>query len=62
MPCAVSTFARLEGLPTVQCAPTRAAFLQGQDQMRIVKQKLMEMIPDISIFLDVDGQRPHTER
>jgi len=26
----------------------------GQDQMRIVKQRLLEMIPDLVIFLDVD--------
>ena len=26
----------------------------GQDQMRIVKQRLLEMVPDFSIFLDVD--------
>jgi len=26
----------------------------GQDQMRIVKQRLLEMIPDLSVFLDVD--------
>lgn len=26
----------------------------GQDQMRIVKQRLLEMIPELSIFLDVD--------
>ena len=26
----------------------------GQDQMRIVKQRLMEMVPDLRIFLDVD--------
>jgi len=26
----------------------------GQDQMRVVKQRLLEMIPDLSIFLDVD--------
>ena len=27
---------------------------QGQDEMRVVKQKLLEMLPDLSIFLDVD--------
>jgi hypothetical protein len=26
----------------------------GQDQMRIVKQRLLEMVPGLSIFLDVD--------
>ena len=26
----------------------------GQDQMRIVKQRLVEMLPDASVFLDVD--------
>ena len=26
----------------------------GQDQMRVVKQRLLEMLPDASIFLDVD--------
>ena len=26
----------------------------GQDQMRIVKQRLLEMMPDLSVFLDVD--------
>jgi hypothetical protein len=26
----------------------------GQDQMRIVKQRLLEMIPDVQVFLDVD--------
>jgi len=26
----------------------------GQDQMRIVKQRLLEMIPDLDVFLDVD--------
>ena len=26
----------------------------GQDQMRIVKQRLLEMLPNLSIFLDVD--------
>ena len=29
----------------------------GQDQMRIVKQRLLEMIPDLHVFLDVDGNR-----
>ena len=29
----------------------------GQDQMRIVKQRLLEMIPDLAVFLDVDGMR-----
>ena len=26
----------------------------GQDQMRIVKQRMKEMLPDAQIFLDVD--------
>lgn len=26
----------------------------GQDQMRIVKQRLVEMVPDLKVFLDVD--------
>lgn len=26
----------------------------GQDQMRIVKQKLLEMMPGAAVFLDVD--------
>ena len=26
----------------------------GQDQMRVVKQRLLEMMPDLRIFLDVD--------
>ena len=26
----------------------------GQDQMRIVKQRLLEMMPQLSIFLDID--------
>ena len=26
----------------------------GQDQMRIVKQRLVEMLPDARVFLDVD--------
>ena len=26
----------------------------GQDQMRIVKQRLLEMLPDLKCFLDVD--------
>jgi len=26
----------------------------GQDQMRIVKQRMLEMIPNVSVFLDVD--------
>ena len=29
----------------------------GQDQMRIVKQRLLEMMPDLRVFLDVDGSR-----
>ena len=28
-------------------------WLQGQDQMRVIKQRLMEMLPDLSVFLDV---------
>ena len=30
----------------------------GQDQMRIVKQRLLEMVPDLSVWLDVDGEHP----
>ena len=26
----------------------------GQDQMRIVKQRLLEMMPALAVFLDVD--------
>lgn len=26
----------------------------GQDQMRIIKQRLLEMVPELSVFLDVD--------
>ena len=26
----------------------------GQDQMRVVKQRLLEMLPDVKVFLDVD--------
>ena len=29
----------------------------GQDQMRVVKQRLLEMVPDLRVFLDVDGTR-----
>ena len=29
----------------------------GQDQMRIVRQRLLEMMPDLSVFLDVDDAR-----
>ena len=29
----------------------------GQDQMRIVKQRLLEMVPNYSVFLDVDDLR-----
>ena len=32
----------------------RVAWGAGQDQMRIVKQRLLEMIPDLKAFLDVD--------
>ena len=27
----------------------------GQDQMRIIKKVLLEMMPDLKVFLDVDG-------
>ena len=27
----------------------------GQDQMRIVKQRMIDMVPDVCVFLDVDG-------
>ena len=29
----------------------------GQDQMRIVRQRLLEMLPDISVFLDAREAR-----
>jgi hypothetical protein len=29
----------------------------GQDQMRIVKQRLLELIPELSVFLDVDDMK-----
>ena len=49
--------ALLEGYPLLSVAlHLMRSFLQGQDQMRIIKQRLMEMIPGLSIFLDVDGQ------
>ena len=31
----------------------------GQDQMRIVKQRLHEMVPSLQIFLDVDECAAH---
>lgn len=31
----------------------------GQDQMRIVKQRLVEMLPELVVFLDVDGESKH---
>lgn len=30
------------------------AWITGQDQMRVVKQRLLEMLPGVSVFLDVD--------
>jgi len=33
----------------------------GQDQMRIVKQRLLEMIPDMHVFLDVDDLQDTSE-
>ena len=37
----------------------------GQDQMRVIKQRLLEMVPDLRVFLDVDdlqgALRPHIE-
>ena len=30
------------------------SWLTGQDQMRITKQRLLELLPTLSIFLDVD--------
>jgi len=46
-------------LPTSSCKKHFHTFLShvwgtGQDQMRIVKQRLVEMIPDLVVFLDVD--------
>jgi hypothetical protein len=29
--------------------------MTGQDQMRILKQRLIEMMPNLRVFLDVDG-------
>ena len=34
----------------------------GQDQMRIVKQRLLEMMPDLSVFLDIDDRERHNPR
>lgn len=34
----------------------------GQDQMRIVKQRLLEMVPELEVFLDVDGMRESDKR
>ena len=40
--------------PAPPCAT--AVWSTGQDQMRIVKQRLLEMMPQhLSVFLDVDG-------
>ena len=33
------------------------AWISGQDQMRVVKQRLREMLPGIRIFLDVDDMQ-----
>ena len=30
--------------------------ISGQDQMRVVKQRLLELIPELHVFLDVDGE------
>ena len=35
-------------------APHHAVWSTGQDQMRIVKQRLVEMVPELAVFLDVD--------
>ena len=45
--------------PTLDAAHAYHLFLShswssGQDQMRVVKQRLIEMMPDIVVFLDVD--------
>ena len=40
-------------LPLTHISNTRLS--QGQDEMRVVKQKLLEMMPDTSVFLDVDN-------
>lgn len=32
----------------------RSVWSTGQDQMRVVKQRLLEMVPNLRIFLDVD--------
>jgi len=51
-------------MPKEQCAPNQVGpfhvmlshnWAQGQDQMRIVKTRLTEMLPGISVFLDVDA-------
>merc|ERR1711871_1504169 len=50
--------------PKHECAPNQVGpfhvllshnWAQGQDQMRIVKARLREMLPNISVFLDVDA-------
>ena len=33
----------------------------GQDQMRIIKQRLIEMMPDVRVFLDVDDLKDISE-
>ena len=45
---ACHSFAGWRNGPSTPCSAL------GQDQMRIVKQRLLEMIPELSIFLDVD--------
>ena len=35
----------------------RSVWGTGQDQMRIIKQRMLEMLPDIKVFLDVDDLR-----
>ena len=36
----------------------RSVWGTGQDQMRVVKQRLLEMLPDACVFLDADGTHP----
>jgi hypothetical protein len=40
-------------LCTVLTASVLALGRTGQDQMRVVKQRLVEMVPDMEVFLDV---------
>jgi len=44
----------MQGLPKHYHVFLSHVWATGQDQMRIVKQRLKEMLPDIEVFLDVD--------